>query len=179
MTAALALVLLAAAVRPAETAAAREQARLCEKLTGEESLEACRRAIQLGLGPARLRPVRQIVARRLAALERWDELAGHFRDDVAQDPEDGEARLRLGSTLLFALSRSDDSIVELSEAVRLAPDSAIARSTLAVALAAAGGRAQEAQAEFLAALRLDDHLLDHRPATSAAFEATRRGETWP
>ena len=178
MTSALALAFFAVAARPQEGAAAREQARLCEKFTGEESLAACHRAIELGLGPERLGPVRQIVARRLASLERWEELAEHFRLDAALQPLDPEARLRLGSTLLFALGRPAEAMGELAEAVRLAPDSAVARAFLALAQGASG-RLKDAADGFEAALRLDEHLLDHRPAMRAAFEAARRGEPWP
>jgi tetratricopeptide (TPR) repeat protein len=178
VTPALALFLLVGMAGAVETAASREQARLCERLAGEESLAACQRAIDLGLGPTRLGPVRQIMARRLAALERWVELAEHFRVDVGLHPQDSETRLRLGSTLLYALDRPDDAIVELAEAVSFAPDSALARGTLAVALAARG-RAKDAAAEFEAAVRLDEHLLDHRPAMREAFAAARRGESWP
>jgi tetratricopeptide (TPR) repeat protein len=178
MSGALALSLLALVTRSPESPAAREQARLCEKLTGEESLFACRRAIFLGLSPERLGPVRQILARRLASLERWDELAEHFRRDVALSPLDAEARLRLGSTLLFALGRSHDAVAELAEAVRLAPGVALHRGVLAQAQAASG-RLKEAVDDFEAALRLDEHLLDDRPAMRAAFEAARRGEGWP
>ena len=178
MTSALALAIFAVLARSPETAASREQARLCEKFTGEESLAACRRAIELGLSPERLGPVRQIVARRLASLERWAELAEHFRADVALRPLDAEARLRLGSTLLFAVGQPAEAEAELAEAVRLEPSSAVARSLLALALAA-HGRFQEAADEFDAATSLDEHLLDHRPAMRAAVEATRRGEAWP
>jgi tetratricopeptide (TPR) repeat protein len=178
MTGAIALAFLVVASRPAETAAAREQARLCERLAGEESLTACQRAIALGLGPERLEPARQIVARRLATLERWDELAAHFRADVDLHPTDGDVRVRLGSTLLFALGQPDEAAVELAEAVRLAPGSAVARGLLALALAARG-RAKDAADEFEAALRLDEHLLDNRPAMRAAYEAAGRGEAWP
>ena len=178
MTSALVFVLAAAEARPLETPAAREQARVCERLTGEESLAACRRATNLGLSPERLGSVRQIVARRLAALERWEELEAHFRGDLALNPQDAEARLRLGSVLLFALSRPAEAVGELSEAVRLAPDSALARGTLAVALSASA-RPQEAADAFAAALRADEHLLDHRPAMREAYEAVRLGEAWP
>lgn len=178
MTSALALALFAVAARPPEGAPAREQARLCEKFTGEESLAACHRAIELGLGPERLGPVRQIVARRLAALERWEELAEHFRLDAALHPLDAEARLRLGSTLLFALGQTTEALGELEEAVRLAPDSAVALGMLALAQGASG-RLKDAALGFEAALQLDEHLLDHRPAMRAAFEAARLGEGWP
>jgi tetratricopeptide (TPR) repeat protein len=172
------LLLASLAVAAHETAAAREQVRLCERLTGEESLAACHHAIELGLAAERLRPVRQIVARRLASLGRWEELAEHFRGDVALHPLDGEVRLQLGSTLLFALGRPTEAAVELGEAVRLAPDSALARGVLASAQGA-NGLPKEAADGFEAALRLDEHLLDHRPAMRAAFEAARRGEAWP
>jgi hypothetical protein len=36
-----------------------------------------------------------------------------------------------------------------------------------------------AAGEFEAAVKLDEHLLDHRPAMRAAFEAAQRGEAWP
>ena len=178
MTSALFFVLVAAVARPPESPAAREQARLCEKLTGLESLAACRRAIEIGLGAERLPPVRQIIARRLASLERWADLAEHLRGDVALHPEDAMARLRLGSTLLFALGRPADASIELAEAVRLAPDSATARGVLAVAQGQSG-RPQEAALEFEAALRNDEHLLDHRPAMRAAYKAARMGQAWP
>ena len=178
MTSALALALFAVLARSSETVASREQARLCEKLTGEESLAACRRAIDLGLSSERLGPVRQLVARRLAALERWGELAEHFREDVALRPLDGEARLRLGSTLLFALGQPAEAEAQLTEAVRLAPGSAVARSLLALALAGSG-RLKEAAEAFDAASSLDEHLLDHRPAMRATVESTRRGAAWP
>jgi len=178
VTSALVFVLAAVAARPVETGAAREQARACERLTGEESLAACRRAIELGLRSERLPPVRQIIARRLASLERWADLAEHLRGDVALHPGDASARLRLGSTLLFGLGLSDEALVELGEAVRLAPDSATARGLLAVAQGASG-RPEAAAVEFAAALRLDEHLLDHRPAMQAAYEAARIGQTWP
>ncbi len=176
---ALALSLLALLARsPEETPAAREQARICEKLTGEESLFACRRAIVLGLSPERLWPVRQIVARRLASLKRWDELAEHFHHDAALHPQDAEARLRLGSILLFAQSRPAEAVIELAEAARMAPEAALPRGLLALAQAASG-RLKEAVEDFDAALRLDQHLLDDRPAMREAFEAARRGEGWP
>jgi tetratricopeptide (TPR) repeat protein len=168
-----------AAVPPAsETAAAREQARLCEITTGESSLAACRRAIEMGLGPARLWPVRQIVARRLAALEMWEELAEHFRGDVALRPGDTEAYLKLGSVLLFGLGRLSEAEAALSESIRLAPDVALGHALLALALGASG-RSSEAAAEFDIARHLDDHIFDHRPAMAAAYEAAQGGEPWP
>lgn len=179
MTPALGLALLAVvAPPPSETAAAREQARLCERFVGEESLAACRRALALGLGRERRKSVRQIVARRLASLERWPELAEHFRGDVAEDPLDNEARLHLGSTLLFALGRNRDAVEELEVAARLQPGSAEMQALLAVALCASG-RPKDAAEAFEEAVRLDEHVLDHRPALQATLESVRRGEAWP
>ena len=65
-------VLLAAAAQAAEGPAAREQARRCEELSGEEGLAACRQAIALGLAPLRRDAVRELLARRLVSLERWE-----------------------------------------------------------------------------------------------------------
>ena len=183
MTPALALGLLALTALPspraaAETAAAREQARLCEITTGDVSLAACRRAIELGLGPARIAPVRQVLARRLAALARWDELAEHFRGDLAQRPDDAEAHLKLGSALFFGLGRPAEAAAAFGESVRLAPDSALGHALLGLALGA-NARATEAAAEFEIALRLDERLFDQRPAMASAFDAAQRGEVWP
>jgi tetratricopeptide (TPR) repeat protein len=179
---ALALALLgflsAAPPTAVETPASREQARLCEITVGEESLAACRRAIALGLGPARLLPVRQIVARRLAALEKWDELADHFRGDVALRPGDADAHLKLGTVLLFGLDRKSDALVHFRASIALAPDVAMAHALLAVALAASD-RVPEAAAELDLAERLDAGLFGDRPALALVREAARRGEPWP
>ena len=102
----------------------------------------------------------------------------HFRGDVTLHPEDALARLRLGSTLLFALGRTTDAMTELEEATRLEPELAEARTLLALAQVASG-RAKDAASGFEEALRIDEHLLEHRPAMQAAFDAARRGEAWP
>jgi tetratricopeptide (TPR) repeat protein len=175
---ALALALFAAGPAVVETPAAREQARQCEITVGEESLRACRRALEMGLSPGRLVPVRQIVARRLAALERWDELARHFEGDVALRPDDATAWSNLGAALLFGQGRLAEAEAALAEAVRLAPDAALAHALLALTLAGRG-RAQDAAAAFESALRLDERLFEDRPAMALAYEAARRGEPWP
>jgi tetratricopeptide (TPR) repeat protein len=171
------LVLLAAA--PAvETPAAREQARLCELSTGVPGLDACRRALALGLSPARVGPVRELVARHLVSLERWEELDAHLAEDQRLDPENAVFPHRRGSNLLFALGRAEESLVPLGEAVSLDPGKAEYRAIHALALAALG-KPQEASAEFEEALRLDPDVLSARPAAQAVLEAARRGETWP
>jgi tetratricopeptide (TPR) repeat protein len=161
-----------------ETPAAREQARLCERQNQEEGVAACRAALALGIGPARRGPVRELLARHLVALERWDELAELLRDNVRLDPTSAAAWQRLGLTLLFALDAPAEAMGALEQAVRLAPADAPARLGLALALQAAG-RSTEATAAFEEALRLDPGVLEARPAARAALEAARRGEPWP
>jgi Flp pilus assembly protein TadD len=168
----------AAASRPAEGPAAREQARRCEELSGEEGLAACRQAIALGLAPARLDAVRELLARRLVSLERWEELVEHFREGVVLHPDRAEAYYRLGWALLFAVDRPEEAIVPLREAARLAPRDAEARLALGIALSALG-REAEANAAFDEALKLDPGLLERRPAARAVVEAARKAEGWP
>jgi tetratricopeptide (TPR) repeat protein len=161
-----------------ETAAAREQARLCERENLEAGAAACREALRLGIGPARRGPVREMLARHLVALERWNELAEVLRENVQLDPQSAGAWQRLGLTLLFALDEVAEATGALEEAVRLAPTDASSRLGLALALQAAG-RTTEAAAAFGEALRLDPAVLTGRPAARAALEAARRGEPWP
>jgi tetratricopeptide (TPR) repeat protein len=177
---ALALVLAAGGAPAAEreSAAAREQARLCERKNLEEGAAACRQALALGIGPERRGPVRTILARHLVALERWDELADLLREDVGEHPTSGIAWQRLGLTLLFALGEPAEAAGALQEAVRLAPADAGARVGLGLALHATG-RAKEALASLEEALKLEPSILDGRPGARAVLEAIRRGEPWP
>jgi protein O-GlcNAc transferase len=162
----------------AGTAAAREQARLCERLNREEGAAACRAALALGIGPDRRGALRQALAKHLVALEKWDDLAELLREGVRLDPTSAAAWQRLGLTLLFALDERAEATGALEEAVRLAPRDAPVRVGLALALQAAG-RAKEAAAAFEEALRIDPVVLDGRPAARAAMEAAGRGEPWP
>jgi tetratricopeptide (TPR) repeat protein len=161
-----------------ETPAAREQARLCERLDEEPGIEACRAALALGLRPVRREAVREILANHLVDLERWSELAEHYREGVRLDPEDADVWFRLGSTLLFALNQKVEALAALEEAARLAPADASTRSVLAIVLHALG-RYEEAAASFDEALRLDPTILEGRPAAQALREAAHRGEPWP
>ncbi len=172
------LVFLAATARPMEGPAAREQARLCESRLGEEGLTACRRAIALGLGPQRLEAVRELVARRLVSLERWQELVELFREGVALHPQDAQAQVRLGSALLFAVDRPEEALGPLREAARLGTGDGEAQVLLGIALNALG-RQQEAVAAFEDAGRTDHGLVDRRPASRAVYEAARKAERWP
>ena len=169
---------LLAAPATLETPAAREQARLCELLPGEAGLGACRRALVLGLSPARTGPVRELVARHLVSQERWEELDAHLAEDVRLHPENALFQSRLGANMLFALGRVDESLVPLREAVRLDPGKAEYRAVLALGLLAVS-RPEESSAEFEEALRLDPDVLSTRPAARAALDSARRGETWP
>ena len=171
---------LAAAPTPAaeETPQAREQARLCERLDEDAGLEACRAALELGLGPERRNAVREVLAKHLVDLERWSELADHYREDVRLEPEAAEAWVRLGSALLFALNEKAEALAALEEAARLDPFDASSWALLALARHALG-RYQESVAAFDEALLLDATVLDGRPAAQAVRAAARRGEPWP
>ena len=168
----------ATAATHGETPAAREQARLCERKNLEEGVGACRAALALGIGPERRGPVREMLAKHLVALEKWDELAELLREGVRLDPTNAAPWQRLGMTLLFALGAPAEATGALEEAARLAPRDAAVRVGLALALHAAG-RAKEAAAAFEEALRIDPAVLDGRPAARAAMEAAGRGEPWP
>jgi tetratricopeptide (TPR) repeat protein len=161
-----------------ETAAAREQARLCERLDGDEAVAACRQALALGIGPARRGAVRQLLSLHLAALERWEDLAAVLGESVRLDPRDGVAWERLGGVLLFGLGRAAEAVPALEEAARLTPDDAALRVDLAVALAAAG-RLMDAVAAFDEAVRLDPDALAARPAARAVLDAANQGSRWP
>ncbi len=161
-----------------EPRAARDQARLCERLAGEDAVEACRAALSLGIGGERRRPVRALLAKHLAALERWDELAGLFREGVRLEPGSADAWHRLGDTLLFALGRPAEAVNALQQATRLAPAEASAWLSLGLAQAALE-RPTETVAALEEALRLDPLVFDGRPAARAALEAARRGRSWP
>jgi Flp pilus assembly protein TadD len=163
---------------PAETAAAREQARLCERQDGEAALLACRAALKLGIDPARGKALRELIAKRLIVLEKWDELVAHFSEGVKLAPGAAEAQHRLGTALLFAVGRASEALEPLRAAVQLSPENAAYWSDLAIALHARGF-VEEARAAFDEALRLDPRVLDGRPAAQAVREAVLQGTPWP
>ena len=166
-----------APARP-ETAAGREQARLCERLSGEEGARACRSALSLGIAPARRAPLRQRLALHLVALESWDELAELYGEAVRDDPADAQAWRRLGMVQLYALAAPVEAIGALREAARLAAGDAETHLALGVALASLG-RSTEATSELERAVQLDASLLDNRPAARAILDASRQGRSWP
>jgi tetratricopeptide (TPR) repeat protein len=139
---------------------------------------ACRKALELGLPPARQPAIEATLASRLSSLERWDEIVEVYRGAVSRRPADGQARIRLGAALLHMQDRAAEAEPELREAVRLRSADAEAQALLGNALALLG-RAGEAVAAFEQALRLDPTVLDRRPAARAAYDAARRGERWP
>jgi tetratricopeptide (TPR) repeat protein len=159
-------------------AAAVSQARLCTRGTGEVAVNACRRALELGLPAPRQPAVEATLASRLAALERWDDVIAVYRGAVSRRPADAAVRLRLGAALLHMQDRAADAEPELREAIRLAPDDPEAHVLLGSALAVLG-RSAEAVGAFEQALRLDPSVLEHRPAASAALEAARGAQRWP
>jgi len=166
------------ALEPPGGRQAREQARLCEREQGEPGLVACRAALDLGLPPLRRAAVRDLLARRLVELERWVELVDHYREGVRLDPGNAEAWFRLGTTLLFAVDDAVEASAALGEAVRLDPSRARPRVALALALVALG-RSAEATVQFDEALELDPRALEGQPAARAAWDAARRGRSWP
>jgi tetratricopeptide (TPR) repeat protein len=173
-----ALLVAHAGASAADTAEAREQARLCERRGLAPGASACRAALALGIDPQRRPAIRERLARQLVALEDWDALAELYREGVRLEPQSALAWQRLGLTLLFALAQPAEAVTALEEAVKLAPEGAEARLGLAQALAAAG-RTAEAAAAFDEALRLDPSALEGRPAALAAREAVKRGAAWP
>jgi tetratricopeptide (TPR) repeat protein len=169
---------VAAEVPATGAAAAAAQARLCTRATGEPAITACRRALELGLPPARQPAIEATLASRLAELARWDEVIAVYRGAVSRRPEDASARVRLGAALLHMQDRAAEAEPELREAIRLRPEDAEAHVLLGSALTLLG-RGGEAVGAFEQALRLEPAVLEHRPAARAAFEAARRGERWP
>jgi tetratricopeptide (TPR) repeat protein len=165
------------AARP-ETAAAREEARQCLELRRDDAVAACRRALRLGLSPARAAVVRRALALELVALDRGSEAVEVYREAAAAQPGDAEAHLRLGQALLSIAGDAPAALPVLERARELRPDDARTAGALGLALSALG-RAPEAVAAFEAAVRLEPEFFATRPGARRAYEAARRGERWP
>ena len=163
-----------------EPAAALDEARRCEE--GEDrddgGVAACREALRLGLREPQRTALRQLLARRLAELERFDELVELYGEDTEEHPGDSEAWRRLGAARLFLRADPASALPALEEAEKLRADEADTHVLLGLCLSSLA-RHEEAVAAFEAALRLDPEALALRPAARATLDAARRGERWP
>jgi Flp pilus assembly protein TadD len=139
---------------------------------------ACRKATELGLSPERAALAQDVLALRLASLDRWEESVVALRELARLRPDEVEAQLRLGSALLHGLGQAAEAAEVLRQAGRLAPGDARVHAELALALSQLGEPAQ-ARVEFEEAVRLDPAYLEGRPAARLAFEAAQRAERWP
>ena len=122
--------------------------------------------------------VRQLLVRRLAEQERFDELVALYREDTQEHPGESEGWRRLGTALLFLRADLPGALPALQEAVRLRAEEADSHLLLGVCLNGLA-RHPEAVAAFEEALRLDPEVMALRPAAKASFEAAQRGEGWP
>lgn len=154
------------------------QARRCWDTPKEAGVEACRQALSLGQPEAREALVRQALATKLAALERWSEVVDVYRDAAGRRPRDPEVLFGLGRALLHIAGQADEAEAALRESLRLRPQHAAAWVELGTALAAQK-RYPEAVTAFDEAVRLEPEVLARRPAARSTLEAARRGEPWP
>jgi tetratricopeptide (TPR) repeat protein len=170
---------LSASVPQSESPEAREQFRLCLSEVQEEAgVTACRKALGLGLTRQRAALVHDVLASKLASLNRWEESVLALRELTRLRPEYLEAQLRLGSALLHGLGQAAEAVEPLRHAGWLAPGDARVHAELALALSQLAEHAL-ALAEFEEALRLDPSYLDRRPAARETRAASQRGERWP
>lgn len=176
LAAALALV----AATAAESPEARAAVRLCLSLEApaEESLAACRQAAALGLPAGGAAPIRAFLARRLAALGRWDEVIEIYGALAALRPREADWQVRLGTALLFGAGKPVEAEAALREALRRDAGSADAWALLGCALAARRQYALAVSA-LERAQALDAGYLQVRPALALVLAAARRGESWP
>ena len=168
----------AAAANASDAPAAAQAARLCVELQKEASVAAGRAALALGLGARRAGGVRDVLASRLAALDRWEEVVAVHREAAAEPGAAAQTYVRLGSALLHGVGRPEEAVPWLKEAARLDPVDAEAWGVLGAALSALGRSAEAAAAFDEAALR-DPTWLERHPASQAIAEAARKGEAWP
>ena len=175
---ALAACLLAAPPAAADTPAAIAEARRCWGTIGEPGIAACRRALELGVAPARASRVELTLAARLGALGRWDEAVDVHRRAVERRPNDAEAHRRLGAALLHGLGKATEAEASLRDAIRLGNAQARTWGDLALAVLALG-RPAEAASAFDEALKCDPGFLDGRAGSRAAYDAAKAGRPWP
>ncbi len=123
-------------------------------------------------------PVRAFLARRLAALGRWDEVTEIYSRLAAERPREAEWPVRLGAALLFGAGKPAEAETALREALRRGGASADAWALLGCALAAQR-RYAEAVSALARAQALEAGYLQARPALAEVLAAARRGESWP
>jgi cytochrome c-type biogenesis protein CcmH/NrfG len=177
--------LLTAGPRPSSSPAAAPDppadvppARQCVDLPKDAGVAACRAALSLGLSPRRAAVLREVLASKLAALGRWEEVVTVYREAAAQPAAGAGTYVRLGSALVHGVGRPEEALPWLREAARLGPADPEPWGVLGAALSALGRSAEAADA-FDEAVRRDPSWLDSHPASRAIAEAARRGEGWP
>ena len=153
-------------------------ARLCWDTPREAGIAACRQALALGQPAAREAVVRQALARKLAALDRWAEVVALYRDAAGRRPLDPDVQLQLGRALLHTGGAPAEAEAALRESLRLRPGHADALVELGTVLSVRG-RYADAVAAFEEALAVAPDVLRLRPAASSVLAAARRGEPWP
>ena len=178
ISAAVAFAPVASAAPARDSGAAVLSARQCVDLPKDAGIAACRAALAQGLSPRRAGVVRDVLASKLAALGRWEEVVAVYREGAHDPAPDAQVLLRLGSALVQGVGRPEEALPWLREAARLAPADPEPWGILGAALAALGRRA-EAAAAFDEAVRRDPSWLDSHPASQAIAEAARKGEAWP
>ena len=161
-----------------EAAPSPEPAGQCLELPGEAGVLACREALGQALSKHRAAALRGILASKLAALGRWEEVVAVHRETVRLDPASADGYLRLAAALIHGVGHPEDALPILREAARLDPSDADPWGAQGTALAALG-RAGEAAEAFAEAARRDPTWLERHPASQAASEAASRGQAWP
>lgn len=95
----------------------------------------------------------------LQALGRFDEAASQFREAIRLAPEDPDAYMKLGALHCDVFGEFEEAEEAFKVAVRLAPNDVHARYCLGNAYSRQG-RAEEAIAEFRAALKIKTDAVD-------------------
>jgi tetratricopeptide (TPR) repeat protein len=165
------------AAPPRDSPAAALPARQCVDLPKEPGIEACRAALASGLSPRRAAIVRDVLAGKLAALGRWEEVVAVYRE-AAREAPNAETYVRLAAALVHGVGRLEEALSWLRDAARLDPADPEPWGALGAALLALG-RSDSAAAAFDEAVRRDPSWLESHPASQAMSEAARRGEAWP
>lgn len=174
------LLALAAVAPPGAPLAARLAVRECVRVDvpPAESLDACRAAAARGLPREWSAGIRVLLARRLGALGRWEEVADVYRELTEECPGEPEWPSRLAAALLYGLNRTEDAERAAREALARDGGRAEAWALLGAALAA-DGRVADSVAAFDRARELDAALLESRPALLEVEQAARSGSAWP